>query len=90
MRIIEGLRLRPLGKQYIIMAENVKQVDFNRMVSMNATAAFLFQEVQDCEFSTETLTELLMNECEIGREQAAHDAAVTIDEWKQAGIIADE
>ena len=89
MRIIEGLKLRALGKQYIIMAEGARQVDFNRMVSMNKTAAFLFQEVQNREFSVDTLTELLMSECEIGKEQAARDAAVAIDEWKQAGIIAE-
>ena len=90
MRIIEGLKLRPLGKQYIIMAEGARQVDFNRMVSMNVTAAFLFQEVQDRDFSVDTLTELLMSECEIGREQASRDAAATINEWKQAGIIAEK
>ena len=87
MRIIEGLRLRPLGKQYLVMAEGLKQVDFNRMVSMNATAAFLFQEVQGSDFDSSTLAQLLMDECGISREQADHDAALTIDEWQQAGII---
>ena len=87
MRIIEGLRLRPLGKQYLVMAEGLKQVDFNRMVSMNATAAFLFQEVQGADFDSSTLAQLLMDECGISREQADHDAALTIGEWQQAGIV---
>ena len=87
MRIIEGLKLRPLGKQYLIMAEGQKQLDFNRMVSMNATAAFLFQEVQDTDFDSNALAQLLMNECGISREQADHDASLTIYEWQQAGII---
>lgn len=87
MRIIEGLKLRPLGKQYLIMAEGQKQVDFNRMISMNITAAFLFQEVQDIDFDSDTLVQLLMNECEITKEQAVHDAALTIEEWQKAGII---
>ena len=87
MRIIEGLRLRPLGKQYLVMAEGQKQVDFNRMISMNVTAAFLFQEVQDVEFDCNTLAQLLMNECDITKEQAAHDAALTIEEWQKAGIL---
>lgn len=87
MRIIEGLKLRPLGKQYLIMAEGQKQVDFNRMVSMNITAAFLFQEVQGVDFDSDTLAQLLMNECDITKEQALHDAALTIEEWQQAGIL---
>lgn len=87
MRIIEGLKLRPLGKQYLIMAEGQKQVDFNRMVSMNITAAFLFQEVQGIDFDSDTLAQLLMNECDITKEQAMHDAALTIEEWQQAGIL---
>lgn len=87
MRIIEGLKLRPLGKQYLVMAEGQKQVDFNRMVSMNVTAAFLFQEVQDVDFDIATLAQLLVNECGISMEQANHDAALTIEEWQQAGIL---
>lgn len=87
MRIIEGLKLRPLGKQYLIMAEGQRQVDFNRMVSMNITAAFLFQEVQGVDFDSDTLAQLLMNECDITKEQAMHDAALTIEEWQQAGIL---
>ena len=87
MRIIEGLKLRPLGKQYLIMAEGQKQVDFNRMVSMNITAAFLFQEVQGVDFDSDTLAQLLVNECDITKEQAMHDAALTIEEWQQAGIL---
>ena len=87
MRIIEGLKLRPLGKQYLIMAEGQKQVDFNRMVSMNITAAFLFQEVQGIDFDSDTLAQLLVNECDITKEQAMHDAALTIEEWQQAGIL---
>lgn len=87
MRIIEGLKLRPLGKQYLIMAEGQKQIDFNRMVSMNVTAAFLFQEVLGVDFDSDTLAQLLMNECNITKEQAMHDAALTIEEWKQAGIL---
>lgn len=87
MRIIEGLKLRPLGKQYLIMAEGQKQVDFNRMVSMNITAAFLFQEVQGVDFDSDTLAQLLMNECDITKELAMHDAALTIEEWQQAGIL---
>lgn len=87
MRIIEGLKLRPLGKQYLVMAEGQKQVDFNRMISMNVTAAFLFQEVQGIDFDSDTLAQLLVNECDITKEQAAHDAALTIEEWQKAGII---
>ena len=87
MRIIEGLKLRPLGKQYLVMVEGQKQVDFNRMISMNVTAAFLFQEVQGIDFDSDTLAQLLVNECDITKEQAAHDAALTIEEWQKAGII---
>ena len=33
------------------------------------------------------LAQLLMNECDITKEQAAHDAALTIEEWQKAGIL---
>ena len=44
MRISKGYTLRTLGQEYILVAEGIETVNFNRMISMNGTAAFLFDE----------------------------------------------
>ena len=42
MKTKVGFTLRPLGKDYILIADSIEQVDFNKMITMNQTAAFLW------------------------------------------------
>ena len=79
--------MRPLGKEYIVVAEGIGQVNFNRMVSMNATAAFLWQEVEGKDFDAETLVKLLLDNCDVAREVAANDVEALIKSWTEAGIV---
>ena len=45
MKLIEGFRLRPLGKEYIVTPESVAQINFNKMISLNSSAADLWKSV---------------------------------------------
>jgi hypothetical protein len=42
MKTKKGYTLRPLGQEYILVAEGLDVADATRMISMNATAAFLW------------------------------------------------
>lgn len=87
MKTKKGLILRPLGKEFILVAEGLEAVDFSRMISMNETAAFLWKEVEDKEFDAETLVGLLTAEYDISREAAEKDVEALIQTWKEADII---
>ena len=41
MKIIDGFRLRDIMGQAIIVGEGVNQVNFGKLVTLNASAAFL-------------------------------------------------
>lgn len=86
MRIKEGFKIRPLGHEFIVTAEGVKQVNFNKMVSLNASAAYLFEKVQGKEYSVEDLKGLLLERYEVAEELAANDAAKLAKAWLEAGI----
>lgn len=86
MRIKEGFRIRPLGREFIVTAEGVTQVNFNKMVSLNATAAYLYEKVQGMDFSVEDLTKLLLERYEVSEEIAAADAEKLVETWIKAGI----
>ena len=45
MKTKKGYRMRPLGKEYILVAEGLEVENANKMISMNATAAFLWEAV---------------------------------------------
>lgn len=87
MKIKKGYRLRQLGKEYILVAEGLDVLDANMMVSMNATAAFLWNAVEDKEFDAETLVQLLVDEYDVDRETAENDVKTLIDTWKKANVI---
>ena len=87
MRIKKGYRLRPLGKEFILVAEGLEALDANTMVSMNATAAFLWEAVEDKEFDASTLVQLLLDEYDVDQDTAEKDVASLIQTWCDAGII---
>lgn len=86
MRIKEGFKIRSLGHEFIVTAEGVTQVNFNKMVSLNASAAYLFEKVQGKEYSVEDLKGLLLERYEVSEELAAGDALKLARAWIDAGI----
>jgi len=87
MKTKKGYVLRPLGTEYILVAEGLEAVDANRIISMNESAAYLWKAVEGKDFEAETLADLLLEEYEIAREVAEKDSAVLLQTWKDAGIV---
>lgn len=87
MKAKEGFRLRKLGREHIIMGEGLAQVNFNKIISLNSSAAYLWEAVQDKEFSVEDLAQLLIDEYGIDRELALKDSASIAQAWIEAGIV---
>lgn len=86
MRTKKDLVLRPLGDQFILVAEGYAVADFTHMVSMNASSAYLWDAVEGKDFDLATLVNLLVEAYGIPKDQAEHDAAVVLDDWKRIGI----
>jgi len=87
MNTKKGIALRPLGNDYILIAEGIEAEDFRNMVTMNESAALLWKEVEGKEFDANTLVQILLDNYDISQEVAEHDAAVLLKKWKEAGVI---
>ena len=84
----QGFKLRALGDEFILVGESIEQINFNKMITMNATAAYLWRKVADGQpFDAQRLADWLLEEYEVSREQALADSQYTIDTWLNAGII---
>lgn len=79
--------MRPLGKEYIIVAEGAKLVNFNKMISLNQSAAYLWSNIEGKEFTAETLCDLLLARYEVDKETASKDSEAIIAAWLEAGIV---
>ena len=88
MKVIPGFALRPLGNEYLLIAESVELVNFNAMITLNESAAYLWRNVADKEsFDEQTMVDLLLAEYEVSPEQAQEDVRKTIASWKDARLI---
>ena len=47
MRTIDGFRLRKLGNEYILVGESMALINFNKMITLNETAAFLWEKADE-------------------------------------------
>jgi hypothetical protein len=86
MRIKEGFKLRSLCGEFIVVGEGLAQVNFNKMLSLNASAAYLWESVVGKEFTLEDLTTLLTDKYEVTPEVASVDAARVAEVWIREGV----
>ena len=86
MKIIEGFRLREVMGQATVIGEGVNQVNFNKLITLNSTAAYLWNQIEGKEFDATMLADLLVEEYGIDRELADKDAAAIACQWKEAGL----
>ena len=86
MKIKDGFVLREMCGEYIVAAEGLQHINFNKLISLNATAAFLWKELEGKEFTVEDMAQLLVDEYGIDMELAMSDSAKLMEAWKDAGI----
>ena len=59
MRIKKGFVLRRMCGEHVVTADSLEQINFNKLVTLNESAAYLWQAVEDRDFSPELLAGLL-------------------------------
>ena len=89
MKIKEGFTLRTICGEHVVVGEGLAQVNFNKMLTLNDSAAYLWREVAGREFTVETLVGLLLDEYEVDGETATRDVEKLIGTWREEGVIED-
>ena len=94
MKTIEGFKLRKLGNEYILVGESLALINFNKMITLNETAAFLWKEAENLSsnmggFTSSDLCKALCDEYDVSPEQAMTDIDATLSSWLSAGVIED-
>ena len=90
MKIKEGFILRQICGEYVVVGEGLAQVNFNKMLSLNESAAYLWQKVSDKEFTKEDLVKLLLDKYEVTPEVAAADVDKLVSVWVEQGVAQEE
>lgn len=87
MKIKKGFELRDVCGEHIIVAYGKENIDFNKVISLNESASYLWKHIVDKDFTAETLASLLCEEYEVDAETAVQDAKTLLDEWIQVGLV---
>ncbi len=86
MRIKEGFELMDICGESVVVAHGMKNIDFSKVISLNESAAYLWNKVKGHDFEAEELAHLLTEEYEVSEEVALHDAQNMMAEWQEAGL----
>ena len=65
MRIVDGFRLRDVMGQATVIGEGVGQVNFNKLITLNESAAYLWESVEGKDFEAADLSALLVEKYDI-------------------------
>ena len=87
MKIVEGFRLRDVMGQATVIGEGVDQVNFNKLITLNSTAAHLWRSVEGKEFDVAMLAGLLVEEYGIAEALAQKDAEAILAKWTEIGLV---
>ncbi len=95
MRTKNGFRLQEICGQYVLIAEGMENLDFSNIVSMNETAATMWNGVQGKDFTVEDMANILTENYQIDEntplpmDRALADAKAVVEQWRKAEILAE-
>ena len=86
MKIKDGFVLREMCGEKIVAGEGLQHINFNKLISLNDSAAYLWKELEGKEFTVEDMAMLLIDRYGIDRELAVKDSENLCKAWIEAGI----
>lgn len=87
MKVKKGFKLREVCGEKILLAEGAENIDFSNIISMNASSAYLWENLEGREFTAEDMAKLLTDQYEVDDATALTDAKALADQWYSYGII---
>ena len=88
MRIKTGFVLRQVCGENVIVGEGLGAINFGKMLALNETAAWLWQQaVAMGDFTVDALAQKLCDEYEVSLDEAKSDITAILTEWQQVGVI---
>ena len=88
MRLKKGFVLREVCGERVIMGEGLGAINFGKLLALNETAAWLWQQAQTMgDFTVEALAEKLCEEYDVTADEAKADVAEMIAEWQKVDVV---
>lgn len=86
MRIKKGFKLREIMGEFAVIGEGLEQVNFNKIISLNNTAAYIWKEIEGKDFDADMVAKLLLERYDVEEELARKDAAALVQKLVENGL----
>ncbi len=86
MKIKEGYMLRTVAGCSVVVAVGMSTMDFNGMINLNDTGAFLWKKLESGA-SEDELVSAMLSEYDVDEETAKHDIDAFLKKLKEAELL---
>ena len=88
MKIKEGFEIQNVCGEYIVVPAGVDNVDYSKIISLNETAAYLWENVATKEsFTIDDMVALLLAEYEVEESIAREDCCAIAECWREMELV---
>ena len=87
MRIKDGFNLKNVCGEFVIVATGRKNIDFSRLISLNASAAEVWEAVIGRDFEIDDVVKVLLDNYEVDEATARADAEKLVASWAEVGLV---
>ena len=71
----------------VIVSEGIQNIDFNKIINLNETSAYLWKKLEGKDFDAETMAELLTEKYDVDKVTALADCEALAQKWVEIGIV---
>ena len=87
MKLKNGFLLRKVSEAYVVVAIGKTAEDFNGMITLNETGAFLWEKLEAGCDGKKALVDALLEEYDVERAVAEKDVDAFIENVKESGAL---
>ncbi len=87
MKLNANYKVREMAGEHIIVMPGRYGADMTRVIALNATSLFLWNQLQGKDFEADEVAQLLVGEYDIDLQTATRDAEGWIRQLCESGIV---
>ena len=87
MKINDKIKIRTVAGENIVIMQDATGSDLTRVVALNESALFLYNQLLSKQFEVDDIVRLLTEEYEVNEADARKDAEAWVAEMKKNGLV---
>ena len=88
MKLKKGFVLRQVCGENVVVGEGLDAINFGKLLSLNETAAWLWQQAKEMgDFTEKDLSACLCESYDVSEEQARADVDAIIKQWDELHLL---